>query len=151
MTATAADIYAAYPRHVARRYAIECIKKALLEEEADWLLERTRLFAGSPAGQKGEFTPHPSTWFNQERYHDDEREWFRDGDKPLPPSLDKCRTPTGIGMALRDKLATHVNGKRATVMSSMQNEITLLLDGERVTLDAEACKTVKLTKERANA
>tara|TARA_Y100000310_G_scaffold216555_1_gene217574 strand:- start:71 stop:352 length:282 start_codon:yes stop_codon:yes gene_type:complete len=44
---------------------------------ATWLLAKVRDYAASPAGQRGEYTPHPSTWMNQERYTDDPNEWKR--------------------------------------------------------------------------
>jgi hypothetical protein len=78
-------IYAAYPRKVGRRKALAAIGRALkaLAKRADvadpaaWLLQRVRTFAASPAGQAGEFTPHPTSWFNGGRYDDDPAEWQR--------------------------------------------------------------------------
>ena len=40
-----------------------------------FLLERTRLFANSSAGNRGRFTPYAATWFSRESYLDDEQEW----------------------------------------------------------------------------
>ncbi|MDM8008613.1 MAG: helix-turn-helix domain-containing protein [Phycisphaerae bacterium] len=81
-------IYAAYPRKVGRPKALEGIAKAIERirakgnpDPAAWLLGRTKLFASSPAGDAGRFTPHPTTWFNQERYDDDEQEWHRNGER----------------------------------------------------------------------
>jgi hypothetical protein len=87
------DIYREYPRKVGKRVALTAILKAstrILQGEClnvldsqkalEVLLDRTKKFAGSLAGQAGEFTPHPSTWFNQSRYLDDEREWNRSRD-----------------------------------------------------------------------
>jgi hypothetical protein len=78
-------IYRAYPRKVGKKKAIETIRKAIkdiaargkipVDDAADWLHERVVAFARSPAGQAGEFTPHPSTWFQQGRYDDDDRDW----------------------------------------------------------------------------
>ncbi len=42
-----------------------------------WIKEKTAQFANSPSGQRGLYTPHPSTWFNQSRYLDDENEWYK--------------------------------------------------------------------------
>jgi hypothetical protein len=77
-------IYSAYPRKIGKKAAMEKIRIALQglhEEKGDdnfaYLLDRTRKFAQSPAGKRGEFTPHPSTWFNQGRYMDDPNEWHR--------------------------------------------------------------------------
>jgi hypothetical protein len=85
----ALTIYGVYPRKVGRRKALEEIRKALirlaagetgprmtLEQALDGLLQATSLYARSPAGQRENFTPHPSTWFHQSRYLDDPKEWF---------------------------------------------------------------------------
>lgn len=77
------EIYAAYPRHVGPRKAMEAIGRALIrvhqrngvEDVAAWMLERVRLFSASPKGRAGQFTPHPATWFNQDRFDDDPKEW----------------------------------------------------------------------------
>src|SRR6476620_8160014 len=42
--------------------------------------ERTLAFARSPAGNRGNLTPHPATWFNQGRYDDNPTEWEQIGD-----------------------------------------------------------------------
>ena len=86
-------IYAAYPRRVKPIYAKKCIRKALTriylarldlddlmsQPHADmapeWLLERVQAYAKSPAGNKGEFTPHPASWMNAGSYDEDESEW----------------------------------------------------------------------------
>ena len=88
-------IYKAYPRHVGRRDALKAINRALHriagrrdapEDPVIWLITRVRLFAGSPKGQSGQFCPHPATWFNQDRFDDNEAEWFREdtSKKTLP-------------------------------------------------------------------
>ena len=67
------------------------------EDAVGFLLERTLLFAGSAAGNKGTFTPHPATWFNQERYLDDEQEWNvaenRSGNLKRDPTQVEDETP----------------------------------------------------------
>jgi len=77
-------IYSAYPRKVGKKHALKKITEALIslhDETGDqnfaYLLDKTRKFAQSPAGKKGEFTPHPSTWYHQGRYMDDPNEWYR--------------------------------------------------------------------------
>lgn len=70
------DIYGTYPRHTARPAALRAIKAAINRGITPGkLLERTQLYAKCRAGQDPMYTPHPATWFNQERYNDDEREW----------------------------------------------------------------------------
>ena len=88
-------VYAEYPRKEARRAALKAISiagKRLVKGESphppmplrdarELLLERTRAYARSPAGQNPErsFIPHPATWFNQSRYLDDEANWQMKG------------------------------------------------------------------------
>lgn len=87
------EIYDAYPRKEGPRYAKACIEKALrrlpkelnwqgTEEDLwQWLLYRVQKYAQSPAGNRGRLTPHPSTWFNQSRYLDDDANWELLSDK----------------------------------------------------------------------
>ena len=79
-------IYEAYPRKVGKQAALRAIGRALkrlwdagmAKREAEvFLFKRTHAYARSPAGNDGEFTPHPATWFNQGRYDDDPQEWQR--------------------------------------------------------------------------
>ena len=78
------DIYLAYPRHVAKIAALKAIARAVRElgravgeqEARQTIYEATRSFADSPAGNKGLYTPHCSTWMNQGRYLDDPQEWY---------------------------------------------------------------------------
>ena len=76
-------IYRAYPRKVGKKHALVKISEALIslyketgEDSFSFLIERTRMFANSPAGKAGTYTPHPSTWYNQGRYLDDPKEWY---------------------------------------------------------------------------
>jgi hypothetical protein len=79
--------YSAYPRHVGKEDAAAAYGRAISriaesrkcepEEALSWLLTVTTAFAASPAGNAGDFTPHPATWLNKGRYHDDPNEWNR--------------------------------------------------------------------------
>lgn len=91
------EIYKCYPRKEGRGAAFKSIAAALerllkgqdspgdlfhsLDDAVIYLTQRVKLFAGSPAGQAGEYTPHPATWFNQKRYLDDESNWSRRGEQ----------------------------------------------------------------------
>ena len=82
-------VYAAYPRHVGKaKAALEAIRKAVTHlgtgkdvpamdcaSALAFLYEAVMRYARSPAGNAGNYTPHAATWFNQQRYFDDEREW----------------------------------------------------------------------------
>ena len=80
------EIYEAYPRHIGRIAALKAIGKAVREMARtmgetlarETIMRATVRFACSEAGQRGQFTPHPATWFNQGRYLDDPQEWNGD-------------------------------------------------------------------------
>lgn len=74
---TAEMIYACYPRKIARVAALKAINRVLRAKSitASDLLAYTKKFANSHAGKRGDFTPHPATWFNSGRYLDDQAEW----------------------------------------------------------------------------
>lgn len=66
----AEEIYQAYPRLVGKKDAIKAIRTALKKTTFQSLLEKTRTYAASRNGQEMKYTPHPATWFRQERYND---------------------------------------------------------------------------------
>ena len=76
----AEEIYQLYPRHAGKGAAIPAILKALKKSEFSALKERVTLFSECvsswPKDEK-QFIPYPATWFNQERWNDDESEWKR--------------------------------------------------------------------------
>ena len=69
------DIYQAYPRKVGKPDALRAITKAVQKFGSDFVLAKTREYAAARVGQDPQFTPHPSTWFNQERFNDDPSTW----------------------------------------------------------------------------
>jgi len=91
------EIYKNYPRKEGRGAAFKAIAAALerilrgedspgelfhsMDDAVIYLIQRVKLFASSPAGQAGAYTPHPTTWFNQKRYLDDESNWSRHGNE----------------------------------------------------------------------
>lgn len=97
---TADQVYDAYPRKEARPKAIEAIKKAAAKLDASgpidghengmsFLLDRARTYAECVARwspeDRAQYAPHPTTWFNQERYLDDPKNWTRGKSAPTPP------------------------------------------------------------------
>lgn len=66
----ALKVYEAYPRKVARPKALEAIEKALTKVGCDALLKAVKRFATSVDDVEEPFIPHPTTWFNQERWTD---------------------------------------------------------------------------------
>ena len=93
-------IYDMYPRHVARRVATKAIERALLRvmgrfehdenrsdptmDAVDFMVNRTHWYAKAtkrwPEPDK-KFIPHPATWFNQDRFDDDPKEWDRTNER----------------------------------------------------------------------
>lgn len=79
-----------YPRQVGKdaahrawRNAIQRLQVQRVQDRTDvceFLQQRAKVYADSPAGNRGQFTPHPSTWLNEGRYLDDDSEWQRTHD-----------------------------------------------------------------------
>ena len=66
----AAKIYAAYPRHVARKPAMKAILAAMKKIDALELWNLTLDYATSVEGKDPTYIPHPATWYNAERWND---------------------------------------------------------------------------------
>lgn len=62
--------YQAYPRKVARGAAEKAYDKAIKKISPDNLLAAAERYAKEREGQDPSFTPHASTWLNQERWAD---------------------------------------------------------------------------------
>lgn len=75
-------IYLEYPRQVAKKKALVAIKESLKRaKDFNKVLARTKLFAELTSEREREFIPHPTTWFNQDRYNDDPDEWMTTADR----------------------------------------------------------------------
>lgn len=72
----AEEIYQCYPLKVGKPAALKAIAKAIKSNPSDYLRERTAEYAKAVVGTDT-FLPHPSTWFNEERYNDDPSTWVR--------------------------------------------------------------------------
>jgi hypothetical protein len=75
---TAEDIYAAYPRKVAKKDALRAICNAMKTAGREKLLVATKQYAAAMAKcplEERKFIPHPATWFNRGSYDDDPAEW----------------------------------------------------------------------------
>ena len=64
-------LYSAYPRHVGRGQAIRAIRAALKKEPFDTIMAGIKRYSLEREGQDQKFTAHPATWFNGERWADD--------------------------------------------------------------------------------
>ena len=67
-------IYEAYPLKVAKPKALTAIRVAIKKHGFATVLAKTQAYAAARNGDKA-FMPHPSTFFNQERYNDDPETW----------------------------------------------------------------------------
>lgn len=77
-TTTAEDIYAAYPRKVAKKDALKAICNAMKTAGREKLLVATKRYAAAMAKcplEDRKYIPHPATWFNRGSYDDDPAEW----------------------------------------------------------------------------
>lgn len=75
--AQALEIYNLYPRKCSRPDAIRAIQKAIAVHDFEFVKERTAKYAEVRRHTKNEVpqVPYPATWFNAERFLDDEEEW----------------------------------------------------------------------------
>jgi len=64
------EIYNIYPRKVGKPDALRKIRSAIGKFGFEFLKAKTILFANSRINEDEKFTPHPATWFNQERFND---------------------------------------------------------------------------------
>jgi hypothetical protein len=78
LSAQCEEIYQAYPRHTAKDVALKSIEKSLKKKPFEELMPIVQAYAAQTAKRisdgklEKEFIPHPSTWFNQGRYNDDD-------------------------------------------------------------------------------
>lgn len=94
-------IYADYPRKVGKAASLKAIGKALLKiqrhnsfnelDAAQFLHKAVIEYSRSPAGNRGEYTPHCATWMNQERWTDDRTEWQKDYRNGTNQSVNRSR------------------------------------------------------------
>ena len=123
----AEEIYGIYPRKIGRREALRAITNAIyrlkngsegppgilqsFDDVRLYLIQRTRLFADSSAGQAGVYTPHPATWFNASRYLDDESEWSKHGNGSQPSKARQvAQSNVAAVIANRDRKAAAPGG-----------------------------------------
>lgn len=72
----AEQVYRLYPKKVARPKALVSIIKQIRAFGSEKLLKATALFAEAWASKRDlQYCPHPTTWFNQERFNDDPSTW----------------------------------------------------------------------------
>ena len=76
-------IYEVYPRRVGKAAAVKKIQEVIKERGVEFIEDRVKTFAEGweqrikvEGPKAAKFIPHPTTWLNQGRYDDDEKEWF---------------------------------------------------------------------------
>jgi hypothetical protein len=100
------QLYRLYPRLVGKGKAKTAICKAVsvvmngdpdhpalpIDEALDYLAQRVALYKQSIQSDDPKYTPHPASWFNGERFWDDERDWGnkqnRKSSAPVPLPAD---------------------------------------------------------------
>ena len=63
------------PKKIGKGKAIDAITKALKKIPADKLLPIVKAYAKATRGDDQQYMPNPATWFNQERWNDDPKNW----------------------------------------------------------------------------
>ncbi len=95
----AEEIYKRYPRKVGKPYAIKAINKAINKCGFNHIFEKTKLYAKEYNGDH-RYIPHPSKFFNQERYNDDPSEWSQNvknaSSQFKPQQISNANFKTGI-------------------------------------------------------
>ena len=95
---SAEQIYALYPRKVARAAALKAIGHALRRHSGDSLVTAVTAYAAAVAeysAAERQFVPHPASWFNGDRFLDDPAQWRRDAGKiSTPETAPRTAAPT---------------------------------------------------------
>jgi hypothetical protein len=94
--------YKNYPLHVGKRAAEKAFAPACSRIAAkqaidimaagEFIAMRASEYAQTPAGQRGKYTPHMSTWLNRDSFSDDSQHWeVSDGENKAQSNQDKQR------------------------------------------------------------
>lgn len=95
-------IYKAYPKKKGKGAADRAIRSALKKLPFDNLLQAVRKFAEAEKGKDPKYIPYPATWFNQER-------WLDEDDKPASPSCSKFRERFGRQEITKEDIEHRLN------------------------------------------
>lgn len=95
-------IYTAYPKKKGKGAADRAIRSALKKLPFDDLLQAVQKFAEAEKGKDPKYIPYPATWFNQER-------WLDENDPPALPSLSKIRERFGRQEITKDDIEHRLN------------------------------------------
>jgi len=86
----AIEIYNLYPKKVGRPKAIQSILKALSKIGSKELADSVSAYATSCVGKDPQYIPHPATWFNQERWADQQVAAVPVDERELPIPIKKA-------------------------------------------------------------
>lgn len=99
----AEEIYQVYPLKVGKPAALKAIRTQLDSIAPEKLLELTKAYAAARKGDL-DFVPHPSTWFNQQRFNDNPETWKPHANKSnTPQRVDRSIGTANEGIAHRYK------------------------------------------------
>ena len=71
-------IFDSYPRKQNKLSALKAIKKSMVENDTEFLLERTQLYAKVAArSRKQQFIKYPAKWFDEECFNEDPKDWVK--------------------------------------------------------------------------
>ena len=105
-------IYFEYPRKVAKPEAIKAIRRRVREVGGVVLFAKTKAFASVRPDKNDRFTPHPATWFNQERYNDDPETW-KDAEpnrRLTPKDIEKQKQTDSLARLAKAQEQLHGSG-----------------------------------------
>jgi hypothetical protein len=111
--------YKAYPRHVGKTAAKKAFWRACRENmngsgpvgAAMQIVAAVKIFTKTPAGNRGSYTPHMSTWLNQGRFLDDPKDWeLTDNPAMAQPGYDATLNDLCSGGCGKPKVNDHYCG-----------------------------------------
>ena len=147
----------AYPRKVQKASAIKAIDKALLRigakddpSKVEWLLGIVKLYASTPKGKSGQLCPYPATWFNEERYEDDQSEWQIDPHEKSKPNTDPAQKQYEVYKALGQKFLAEVDQDNANLDRQWKQQLDVIrtIPGSRLSTVLEQARTKMLSKPK---
>lgn len=91
----AESIYQDYPRKKNKPDAIKAILKAMKGNDPKMLLAMVKEYAKAITWKELQFIPYPATWFNNECFNDDPKEWENPSGCAGKPVLEPSQTRRG--------------------------------------------------------
>ena len=69
------EVFNLYPRRIGKIEGLKQIKQAIKDHGLEFIIEKTKAYAKAREDKPMEYTPHPATWFFQERFNEDPATW----------------------------------------------------------------------------